>query len=75
MTTKEAAALLNITARSVARLIGLGLVTATKRGRDWWIEASEVERYKAERRPVGKPKAHERGRDIIEKEESINDGA
>lgn len=55
MTTHEAADRLGITARSVARLIGQKLLTATKHGRDYWIEDAEVERYLSERRQRGRP--------------------
>ena len=55
MTTSEAATRLGIKARSVAILIKRGLITATKRGRDYWIEADEVARYAAERRAAHRP--------------------
>lgn len=55
MTTHEAADRLGLTARSVARLIKTGAIAATKRGRDYWIEDAEVERYAAQRRPAGRP--------------------
>lgn len=55
MTTHEAANRLGLTARSVARLINQKLLTATKRGRDYWIEDAEVERYASERRKAGRP--------------------
>lgn len=56
MTTHEAADRLGLTARSVARLIKAGTLAATKRGRDYWIEDAEVERYQSSRRPAGRPK-------------------
>lgn len=56
MTTHEAADRLGLTPRSVARLIKRGVIAATKRGRDYWIEDSEIERYIAARRPAGRPK-------------------
>lgn len=56
MTTSEAADRLGIKARSVAILIKRGLITATKHGRDYWIEDAEVARYAAERRPAQRPK-------------------
>lgn len=56
MTTSEAADRLGIKARSVVQLIKRGLITATKHGRDYWIESDEVERYASERRPAGRPK-------------------
>jgi excisionase family DNA binding protein len=56
LTTKEAGAILGLTARSVARLIGNKQITAQRFGRDWMIEAGEVERYKQERKGVGRPR-------------------
>lgn len=56
LTTAEAAETLGITARSVARLIKQGVITAEKRGRDYLIPAAEVERYASERRPAHRPK-------------------
>lgn len=55
VTTSEAADQLGIKAKSVAILIKRGLIAATKRGRDYWIEASEVDRYARERRPPHRP--------------------
>ena len=57
MTTYEAADRLGIKARSVVQLIKRGLITATKRGRAYWIEADEVERHAHSRRPAHRPKA------------------
>lgn len=56
MTTYEAANRLGLTARSVARLINTGALTAIKHGRDYWIDESEVARYASERRKAGRPK-------------------
>jgi excisionase family DNA binding protein len=56
MTTHEAAALLGLTARSVARLIKTGGIVAEKRGRDYDIGADEVARYQQQRRSVGRPR-------------------
>lgn len=56
MTTTEAADRLGLTARSVARLIKAHIITATKRGRDYWIDDAEVERYATDRKPAGRPK-------------------
>lgn len=56
LTTKGAAEWLEITKRSVARLCKAGIIKAEKRGRDYWIEDVEVERYKRERRPAHRPK-------------------
>lgn len=59
MTTAEAAGQLGITKRSVARLCKAGVIKAERRGRDYWIEDTEVERYKEERRPAHRPKREE----------------
>lgn len=56
MTTIEAAAALKVTRAWLWRLIKAGTIQAEKRGRDWWIEADEVERYRRERRPAHRPK-------------------
>lgn len=55
LTTTEAAAELDIQPGSVKRLCQRGTLTAEKRGRDWFIPRQEVERYKVERRNVGRP--------------------
>lgn len=55
LTTAEAAEQLHITKRSVARLCKRGTIKAELRGRDYWIEDSEVERYAKERRPAHRP--------------------
>lgn len=53
MLTADAAKLLGIQPRSVNYLIRKGLLTAQKIGRDYHIEAAEVERYARERRAPG----------------------
>ena len=50
LTTKEAAERLGIHWRSVVKAIQRGALEASKRGRDYLIEQSEVERYDRERR-------------------------
>ncbi len=55
MTTTEAAAALHITRSWLWQLIKAGTVKAEKRGRDWWIEGAEIERYKRERKPAHRP--------------------
>ena len=56
MTTIEAAVYLGVTRAWLWRLIKRGTIKAEMRGRDWWIEAAEVERYRQERRPAHRPK-------------------
>lgn len=56
MTTSEAAAYLGLTRAWLWRLIKEGKIAGEKRGRDWWIDDAEVERYKRERKPAHRPK-------------------
>jgi excisionase family DNA binding protein len=58
MITSEAAAELGVTRAWVWLLIKRGTLAAEMRGRDWWIETDEVERYRRERKPAHRPKAH-----------------
>ena len=60
LTTTEAAAVLGIQPATVKQYIRRGLIAATKRGRDYFITAAELERYKANRRPVGWPKGRKK---------------
>jgi len=57
MTTTEAAAELNVTRAWMWQLIKRGTISAERRGRDWWIEPEEVERYQRERKPAHRPAA------------------
>lgn len=50
MTLTEAAALLGVTAATLRQQIARGKLRATKRGRDWWVTAKEVNRYRAQSR-------------------------
>lgn len=56
MTTKEAAEYLGVSPSRIRQLIMDGVLTATKRGRDNWIERDQVERHKVERAPRGRPR-------------------
>jgi excisionase family DNA binding protein len=56
LTTAEAAQRLGVLPRSVTLLCRRGILKGEKRGRDWMIEAEEVERYRTERRSVGRPR-------------------
>jgi excisionase family DNA binding protein len=60
MTTAEAAILLERSESRVRRLCEKGLLVATKHGRDWWIEPSEIERFKVLERPQGWKKGRNR---------------
>lgn len=48
MTLNEAAALLGLAPQTLRVQVHAGKLHATKRGRDWWVTPSEVERYRAE---------------------------
>ena len=50
VTLTEAAALLGVTAATLRQQIARGKLRATKRGRDWWVTAKEVNRYRAQSR-------------------------
>lgn len=56
-TTKEAAQRLGLkTTGAVRQFILDGRLKGEKRGRDWWIEEEELERFSILPRKVGKPK-------------------
>lgn len=55
MTTPEAAAVLGVQPKTVTRYILRGLIAATKRGRDYWIEPSALTQFQQMRRGVGYP--------------------
>jgi excisionase family DNA binding protein len=64
LTTAEAGAILGLTARSVARLIGKdgnGKIKAQRFGRDWMISREEIERYQRERKRRGRPREGSEG--------------
>jgi excisionase family DNA binding protein len=50
MTLTEAAAILGVTPDTLRQQIANGKLRASKRGRDWWVTAREVERYQRENR-------------------------
>jgi hypothetical protein len=45
------------TTGAVRQFILEGRLKAEKRGRDWWIEEEEIERFKNLPRKIGKPKS------------------
>lgn len=53
--TIKAAQTLGINASRVRQLILAGRIRATKHGRDWLIDSSEIERYSRTRRGPGRP--------------------
>jgi excisionase family DNA binding protein len=58
LSTKEAAQRLGLkTTGAVRQLILADRLQAEKRGRDWWIEETEIERFEKEPRKVGRPKS------------------
>ena len=50
MTLREAADVLGVTPDTLRQRIAAGTLRATKRGRDWWVTPTEVERYGRENR-------------------------
>lgn len=56
LTTIEAAGQLGCTPDHIRLLIRRGDLTATKRGRDWFLASREIEKYQKNKRPVGRPK-------------------
>lgn len=57
MTTTEAADRLGLKPETIKDYCRQGTVAAEKIGPLWWITAREVERFRRERRPRGRPKA------------------
>lgn len=47
LTTKQAAAALGVTPRTIRKWCSNGTLAATQLGRDWLIESAEIERQKA----------------------------
>jgi len=56
ITTELAARKLDVSVRRVRAMIAAGLLKGTKLGRDWVVEAKEVERLKRRHRPAGRPR-------------------
>lgn len=56
LTTREAAEALGVQPKTVTRYILRKLIKAEKRGRDYFIATAELERFRSERRAVGRPK-------------------
>jgi excisionase family DNA binding protein len=50
VTLTEAAVVLGVTAATLRQQIHNGKLRAVKRGRDWWVTAREVERYRQDSR-------------------------
>jgi excisionase family DNA binding protein len=55
LTTIQAGELLGVTRKMIIKLINAGRIAATKMGRDYLIPLTEIERYKRERKPAGRP--------------------
>lgn len=57
LTVEEAAAKLGLAVASVRRYCNLTppKIKGTKQGRDWFIPIEEVNRFKKEKRPMGRP--------------------
>lgn len=60
MTTQEAADYLGVTQSRIRQLIMDEVFHPMKRGRDNWIQRAEVERYRVERKPRGRPRQERR---------------
>jgi excisionase family DNA binding protein len=56
LTTTQVAAALGVDRSHVRRLILSGKLAATKMGRDWLIDQSEVTRFQQTRRRAGRPR-------------------
>jgi excisionase family DNA binding protein len=57
MTVHEAATVLGVTDGRVRQLLSAGALRGERLGaRMWLLERASVERYKKERRPVGRPR-------------------
>jgi excisionase family DNA binding protein len=57
LSTKDAAQRLGLkTTGAVRQFILAGRLKAEKRGRDWWIDETEIEEFEKEPRKVGRPK-------------------
>ncbi len=54
MTLKEAAAILGTSPDNLRQSIARGALKATKRGRDWFVTRTEVNRYMTENRRLRK---------------------
>lgn len=59
VTLTEAAVILGVTADNLRGAIARGSLKAVKHGRDWWVSAGEVERYRRENRRAGAPSTFE----------------
>lgn len=56
LTTKQAAAILGIAARTVKDYCQDGKLKAQKFGRDWLIEEKDLAAFQQERKPRGRPR-------------------
>ena len=56
LTTNEAAELLGLKPESVQKYCNRKQIHAIKFGRDWFITPKEIERFRKNQRPVGRPK-------------------
>ena len=54
--SKETAKAIGVSERRVRQLIKLGILNATKVGRDWAVTEDEVLRLKKNPRPTGRPR-------------------
>ena len=61
MTLKEAAAILNTSPDNLRGAIARGSLKARKMGRDWFVDAVEVQRYRVENRRLANTKESDGG--------------
>lgn len=61
LTTKQAAAVLGIAARTVKDYCSDGVLKCTKLGRDWVIDERDLATFQQERKPRGRPRKKELG--------------
>jgi excisionase family DNA binding protein len=55
LTTREAAAELGFAEDTVRRYINKGMIKAQMFGNSWAVSRTEIERYREEKRPRGRP--------------------
>ena len=61
LTTREAAALLGLSPKTITQAIRRGKLQAERFGRDWQIQRDDLLSWSATRRPVGRPRKKTEG--------------
>jgi excisionase family DNA binding protein len=57
--TADAAEILGLTTETVKKYCQRGVLSARKFGSSWMVLRSDIDRYRANRRPPGRPKSQE----------------